>query len=89
MIDLFIAKHRSYFQLEFKPATLHFLQITFDFDEDVPGPIFVYYELTNFFQNNRRYLKSTSTRQLLGAVRSDKIFFVMTVTENLLRYFFE
>lgn len=30
------------------------------------APIFVYYELTNFYQNHRRYVKSYSKEQLLG-----------------------
>ena len=50
-------------------VALFSLQIDFKFPEDMSGPIYVYYELTNFYQNNRRYLKSTSTKQLLGAVR--------------------
>ena len=45
-------------------------QITFEFTETILGPIYVYYELTNYYQNNRRYIKSTSESQLLGQVKS-------------------
>ncbi|CAN0522451.1 unnamed protein product, partial [Ectocarpus sp. 8 AP-2014] len=36
-------------------------------------PIYVYYELNNYFQNHRRYVKSRSSLQLLGeAVEPDE-----------------
>lgn len=41
-------------------------QVSFTLDEDVDGPIFVYYELQNFYQNHRRYVKSRSAYQLQG-----------------------
>lgn len=31
-------------------------------DEEIPAPVFFYYYLTNFYQNNRRYLKSRSEK---------------------------
>lgn len=31
-------------------------------------PIYVYYELDNYYQNHRRYVKSRSSLQLLGEV---------------------
>lgn len=40
--------------------------VTFTFGEDVKGPVYLYYELTNFFQNHRRYVKSRSDAQLRG-----------------------
>ncbi len=36
------------------------------FNEDVNGPIYVYYELTNFYQNHRRYYSSRCNSQLIG-----------------------
>ena len=48
-------------------------QITIEFDEIIQGPLYVYYELTNYYQNNRRYIKSTSQSQLLGQVRGDRL----------------
>jgi len=34
--------------------------------EDMPGPVYFYYQLTNFYQNHRRYVKSRSDPQLRG-----------------------
>jgi len=34
-------------------------------------PIYIYYELSNFYQNHRRYVKSRSDDQLRGVVVSD------------------
>ncbi|PVU93265.1 hypothetical protein BB559_003364 [Furculomyces boomerangus] len=36
----------------------------------VPAPIFLYYKLTNFYQNHRRYVKSFDKDQLNGVARS-------------------
>ena len=54
---------------------LHCVQITIQFDEVIQGPLYVYYELTNYYQNNRRYIKSTSQSQLLGQVRMREGYF--------------
>mmetsp|Transcript_1833 Transcript_1833/g.4202 ORF Transcript_1833/g.4202 Transcript_1833/m.4202 type:complete len:448 (-) Transcript_1833:187-1530(-) len=35
-------------------------------EKDMEPPIYAYYELTNFFQNNRRYVRSVSPQQLAG-----------------------
>uniref|UniRef100_A0A7S3H6C7 Cell cycle control protein 50A n=1 Tax=Spumella elongata TaxID=89044 RepID=A0A7S3H6C7_9STRA len=40
--------------------------LTFNFDEDADGPIYVYYELENFYQNHRRYVSSRDSLQLAG-----------------------
>jgi hypothetical protein len=40
--------------------------ITFTVDADMAKPVFVYYELENFYQNHRRYVKSRSDDQLRG-----------------------
>mmetsp|Transcript_17628 Transcript_17628/g.23218 ORF Transcript_17628/g.23218 Transcript_17628/m.23218 type:complete len:379 (+) Transcript_17628:141-1277(+) len=40
--------------------------VTFTLDKDMDGPVYVYYHLTNFYQNHRRYVKSLSSDQLRG-----------------------
>lgn len=40
--------------------------LTIKVDEDIEGPLFTYYELNNFYQNHRRYVKSRSYAQLMG-----------------------
>ena len=37
-----------------------------EIDSDIPAPIYVYYQLDNFYQNHRRYVKSRSNEQLMG-----------------------
>jgi hypothetical protein len=44
-----------------KPCT-----ITLTVDAQIEPPIYVYYQLDNFYQNHRRYVKSRSNKQLLG-----------------------
>jgi hypothetical protein len=39
---------------------------TFTIAKDIPGPLYVYYQLDNFYQNHRRYVKSRSFSQLKG-----------------------
>ena len=34
--------------------------------EKMKAPVYVYYELDNFYQNHRRYVKSRSDSQLSG-----------------------
>jgi len=47
------------------PSTCqHVVNITID--SHMAAPVFVYYKLTNFFQNHRRYVKSRSDPQLHG-----------------------
>lgn len=41
-------------------------QLQFTFDKDVSGPIYVYYELENFYQNHRLYVSSLTYAQLAG-----------------------
>ena len=45
--------------------------LNFDIAQDVELPIFLYYKLTNFYQNHRRYVKSRSDAQLQGDEAAD------------------
>jgi len=40
--------------------------LEFEIQEDFSGPVFLYYRLTNFYQNHRRYVRSFNSRQLRG-----------------------
>lgn len=40
--------------------------LEFVISQDMKQPIFVYYQLENFYQNHRRYVKSRSYKQLRG-----------------------
>jgi len=42
--------------------------ITVTLDKDVTGPIYVYYELGNYYQNQRKYAQSLYMTQLQGTV---------------------
>jgi LEM3 (ligand-effect modulator 3) family / CDC50 family len=41
-------------------------EVSFNLDKDFSGDVFMYYGLTNFYQNHRRYVKSRDDNQLLG-----------------------
>ncbi|CBN74125.1 conserved unknown protein [Ectocarpus siliculosus] len=47
--------------------------ITFDVEKDIPGPAYVYYELTNFYQNHATYVASVGSSQLLGSTSTSDI----------------
>ncbi|KAG1882915.1 ligand-effect modulator 3 family [Suillus subluteus] len=47
-------------------AQKHSCYIQFDVVSDLAAPVFQYYKLTNFYQNNRRYVQSLDTSQLQG-----------------------
>ena len=40
--------------------------ISFNIDKKMEQPVYVYYQLDNFYQNHRRYVKSRSDKQLRG-----------------------
>jgi len=44
--------------------------ITIPVNQQMDAPIMVYYQLNNFYQNHRRYVKSKSNSQLLGNIIS-------------------
>lgn len=41
-------------------------EIQFAIDKEISGPVFMYYKLSNYYQNNRLYVKSVSYNQLKG-----------------------
>lgn len=45
--------------------------VTMTVPETMKAPVYVYYELDNFYQNHRRYVKSRSETQLAGGETSD------------------
>lgn len=46
-------------------------RLRFDVPAEIKAPVMLYYKLTNFNQNHRRYVKSVSLDQLLGKKPSD------------------
>jgi hypothetical protein len=44
--------------------------IQFPIDSDLNPPVLLYYTLTNFYQNHRRYVKSFDANQLAGQART-------------------
>jgi hypothetical protein len=42
-------------------------EVTFTLDEDFQRDVFIYYGLTNFYQNHRRYVRSRDDSQLYGS----------------------
>lgn len=45
-------------------------RLTFDVPNEMGSPVFMYYKLTNFYQNHRRYVRSFNSDQLLGRAAS-------------------
>ncbi|GAA6020294.1 hypothetical protein JCM8202_002612 [Rhodotorula sphaerocarpa] len=41
-------------------------RINFELPVQLDAPVFMYYKLTNYYQNHRRYVKSISSSQMLG-----------------------
>ena len=41
-----------------------------EIEETIKSPIYVYYQLDNFYQNHRRYVKSKDPKQLMGEDRT-------------------
>lgn len=47
-------------------------QIEFKVPSSISGPVYIYYRLTSFYQNNRMYVKSFDLHQLGGSAVTDK-----------------
>jgi hypothetical protein len=41
-------------------------KLSLELSSEIKAPIYIYYQLDNFYQNHRRYVKSRSNEQLLG-----------------------
>jgi len=41
-------------------------KLSLKLDKFMKGPVFIYYELNNFYQNHRKFLNSMSTKQMTG-----------------------
>lgn len=54
-------------QRDFESTVCH---IQFQIPDTLSPPVLLYYQLTNFYQNHRRYVKSFDQQQLAGAARS-------------------
>jgi len=48
-------------------------EVPIEIKEDMEKPVYMYYGLTNFYQNHRRYVKSRSEAQLLGKIDTKTI----------------
>ena len=46
-------------------------KVQFNIPDDLSPPVLLYYQLTNFYQNHRRYVKSFDQDQLKGTFRSN------------------
>lgn len=58
----------AYFKNDSAPEDQkHSCYIQFNVISDLAAPVFQYYKLTNFYQNNRRYVQSLDTSQLQGS----------------------
>lgn len=40
--------------------------VTFTIDADIDGPLYLYYEITNYYQNNIKYSSSVNWNQMMG-----------------------
>ena len=53
--------------LDYSPIGM-LVKVTFTISNSFNGPLYLYYELTNYYQNHRRYILSRSLGQLQGQV---------------------
>ncbi|GAA5984786.1 hypothetical protein JCM11641_002740 [Rhodosporidiobolus odoratus] len=51
-------------------ATQNLCRVQFELPVELKKPVFMYYKLTSYYQNHRRYVKSVDTDQLLGHAKS-------------------
>ncbi|KAK8809820.1 hypothetical protein WA158_000763 [Blastocystis sp. Blastoise] len=49
-------------------------RITFDIDQELKSPVYIYYELDHFYQNHRQYMESRSHSQLQGLQKDNNTY---------------
>ncbi|KAB2579579.1 hypothetical protein BFW01_g4816 [Lasiodiplodia theobromae] len=54
-----------------EPYNATICSIQFEIENEIGPPVLLYYRLTNFYQNHRRYVKSEDPSQLQGTFRSN------------------
>lgn len=54
-----------------EPYNATMCSIQFEIENEIGPPVLLYYRLTNFYQNHRRYVKSEDPSQLQGTFRSN------------------
>lgn len=54
-----------------EPYNATICSIQFEIENEIGPPVLLYYRLTNFYQNHRRYVKSEDPEQLQGTFRSN------------------
>ncbi|GBG24524.1 Cell cycle control protein 50A [Hondaea fermentalgiana] len=62
--------NEGYSRLQDGSASFTDCELVFEITQDIPESkeVFMYYQISNFYQNHRRYVKSVSDEQLLGSV---------------------
>ncbi|KAK9463505.1 ligand-effect modulator 3 family [Lipomyces oligophaga] len=61
---------KAYTESENLEGQRNFCQIRFKVQNDLNAPIYLYYRLTNFYQNHRRYVQSIDEDQINGIAKS-------------------
>ena len=54
---------------KFNPALCESNELVIHIEEDRTDTVYVYYQLDNFYQNHRRYVKSRDNNQLAGTYK--------------------
>ena len=57
--------------INFHPNDTCVCNVPFNISSSWEGPVYMYYGLTNFYQNHRRYVKSRDDKQLYGQIDTD------------------
>ncbi|XP_049824123.1 cell cycle control protein 50A isoform X2 [Aethina tumida] len=55
------------------PSNTCYCKINFNLTTDFKGKVYMYYGLSNYYQNHRRYVKSRDDNQLLGRINQEPV----------------